>query len=855
MNRWALGVLVAATVAALFASGLAGVADRDVAAPTPVAAARPAVSLDAFPLLFVENLGQTDPRATFYARGRDLDVFLTARGLTYALGRPGDRFAVRADFLGAAPVKPEGAAFAPTVVSFFKGPKEQWKTGARTCREVAYRGVWPGIDLTVSAAGDGLKSLYVVAPGADASRVAFRYEGPESVRVTERGELLVSTPAGSILDGRPVAWQVRADGGREEVAAAYEVSDAGRDAWRVGFALGAFDPSRTLFLDPVILTYSGFFGTGSGSMARGIAVDTSGRAYLVGTTMDAAPAFPATGGPDTSFNGDSDAFVAKISADGYDIQYAGYIGGAAGERGMGIAVDSSGNAYVVGQTYSNQTTFPVVDGPDLSLAGMGDAFVAKVTSNGTSLVYCGYVGGDGDETGYAVALDGALNAYVVGNTFSTEATFPVTAGPDTTYNGGTDGFIAKVTPNGKAFGYVGYVGGSSFDEARAVAVEPGSGVAYVVGSTQSSQGSFPVLNGPDLTYNGGYDDAYVVKVKADGTGFSWAGYLGGTSEDLAFGVAIAPPGTLVVAGRTHSDAVGFPAVGGPDLTLNGDWDIFVTTLDRTTAAVLWSGFVGGSAEDLFGGLGVDDAGDVYVAGYTYSMDGTFPVAAGPSTLPAGGSADAWVTKVRGDGTGLVYSGFVGGGGMETMPEGGALAVSGIGHAFLTIAPGDPEEPPPFPVKTGPVLTPGSASAIVKVSVVPAFESRTKKGALKDSTKPGGDSIKVSGTIPVPVGYAFDPRTLPAELRLGGLADPLVVTFPAGAGTFKSAKGKLSWKVGGASLKMDFTKGTFSLSVSKTDFPSLQQSPIWAWIDLGGQTFATYESWTEDAKRPGSFKFP
>ncbi len=233
-------------------------------------------------------------------------------------------------------------------------------------------------------------------------------------------------------------------------------------------------------------------------------------AYVVGYTDSTASSFPETVGPDLTFNGATDAFVAKVNAAGTALVYCGYIGGSGVDLAYGVAVDTAGNAYVTGYTLSSEATFPVAVGPDLTFNGGNDAFVAKVNAAGTALVYCGYIGGSGDERGFGVAVDTAGNAYVTGQTNSTEATFPVTVGPDLTYNGGIDAFVAKVNAAGTALDYCGYIGGSGVDVGHAVAVD-GAGNAYVVGETFSTEATFPVTVGPGLIFNGG-GDAFVAKV-------------------------------------------------------------------------------------------------------------------------------------------------------------------------------------------------------------------------------------------------------------------------------------------------------------------------------------------------------
>jgi|GEM_PF-2171500 len=256
------------------------------------------------------------------------------------------------------------------------------------------------------------------------------------------------------------------------------------------------------------LVYAGFLGGSSYEEGEGIAVDASGNAYVTGVTYSSD--FPAVVGPDTSFNGYYDAFVAKVNPAGTALVYAGFLGGSSYEEGEGIAVDASGNAYVTG--YTGSSDFPAVVGPDTSYNGNFDAFVAKVNPSGTALVYSGFLGGSDWDEGRGIAVDASGNAYVTGETTSSD--FPAVVGPDLSYNGGYDAFVAKVNPSGTALAYAGFLGGSGDDHGNGIAVDA-SGNAYVTGETESSD--FPAVVGPDTSHNGGYD-AFVAKVGAGGGG-------------------------------------------------------------------------------------------------------------------------------------------------------------------------------------------------------------------------------------------------------------------------------------------------------------------------------------------------
>jgi hypothetical protein len=327
------------------------------------------------------------------------------------------------------------------------------------------------------------------------------------------------------------------------------------------------------------LVYCGYIGGSADDGGYGIAVDGAGNAYVTGETSSGEATFPVTVGPDLTQNGSWDAFVAKVNAAGTALVYCGYIGGSSDDFGTGIALDASGNAYVTGETTSNEATFPETVGPDLIYnAGYGDAFVAKVNAVGTALVYCGYIGGSSGEVGWGIAADGWGNAYVTGVTESTEATFPVTVGPDLTQNGSWDAFVAKVNAAGTALVYCGFIGGSSDDEGYGISLD-GAGNAYVTGDAESTEATFPVTVGPDLTHNGGYADAFVAKVNASGTALVYCGYIGGSSDEYGYGIAVDGAGNAYVTGYTGSTQATFPAAAGPDLSYNGGtWDAFVAKI-------------------------------------------------------------------------------------------------------------------------------------------------------------------------------------------------------------------------------------------------------------------------------------
>jgi hypothetical protein len=615
------------------------------------------------------------------------------------------------------------------VVSYFTGPASTWKTGVPTFARVVYRGLWPGIDLVYSGSATGLRYRFVVHPGADPGDIHLEYRGAAFMRLAH-GQLRVGTPVRSFTDGDLVAYQ-EVGGHRTPVRASYALR--GGRAW--GFHVGAFDSTRTVVIDPVVLIRAGYIGGFINDDGSGIALDGAGNAYVTGTTGATQGTFPVTVGPDLTFNGDRDAFVAKVDASGTHLDYAGYIGGRGSDSGFGIAVDGSGNAYVTGDTRSGQKTFPATVGPDVTFNGDADAFVAKVDASGTHLDYAGYIGGASFEAGSGIAVDGAGNAYVGGSTTSDQATFPVTVGPDLNANGNDDAFVAKVDASGTQLDYAGYIGGGGSDTGDGIAVD-GSGNAYVTGATDSRQATFPVTVGPDLTANGN-NDAFVAKVDASGTHLDYAGYVGGSGSDVGRSIAVDGSGNAYVTGSTGSLPATFPVTVGPDLTANGNSDAFVAKIDGTGTHLGYAGYIGGGGQDVGFGIAVDGSDNAYVTGYTSSRQATFPVTVGPDLTFAGGG-DAFVGKVGASGTHLAYAGYVGG---ASPDYGSGIAVDGSGNAYVTGSTGS--RPDTFPVTVGPDLTFNSAGGMGSDAFVAKVGGCTVTGTPGNdvlSGTPGGDVI-------------------------------------------------------------------------------------------------------------------
>jgi len=453
--------------------------------------------------------------------------------------------------------------------------------------------------------------------------------------------------------------------------------------------------------------------------------------------------------------------------------YCGYIGGGSHEEGFDIALDASGNAYVAGATYSDEKTLPVRVGPDPTLNGVLDAFVAKVNAQGTALVYCGYLGGSNDDLGLGIAVDAQGNAYVSGSTSSDAKTFPVKVGPYLTFKGGSagqplDAFVAKVSANGAGLVYCGYIGGTANDSAWDVAVDA-SGSAYVTGTTASDQSTFPVKVGPDLTYNGArrWGDVYVAKVHPQGSGLVYCGYIGGATDDLAGAIALDVSGNAYVCGYTDSDEKSFPVTVGPDLKYHGRIDAFVAKVNSRGSALVYCGYVGGIGDDYGFSIAVDTSGRAYLSGMTSSDETTFPVRVGPDLTYNGAVApvgDAFISRVAASGRNLEYCGYIGGANDES---GDGIAVDTAGNAYVTGWTSSTEKS--FPVIVGPDLTMNGGYQDAFVAKVNASGGRLDYcgyigGSGSDHCR--GIAVDGSGAAYVTGGTTSDQKTFPVVVGPG-----------------------------------------------------------------------------------------
>jgi len=670
---------------------------------------------------FLENAGQV--------RRSDVRYYATAGGVTFGFARAavlmssatpdGAGGLIRVRFAGANPVEPEGRRESSFRTNFFLGSDSAgWRTGLRSYQEIAYPNLYDGIDLAYRLNERGAKYEFTVRPWADMSILRLSYEGVNSLRVSASGDLVLSTPLGEVRDTAPVGLT-----GAHEVPCRFTLFPRNS----VGLSCPGRDPSQTLVVDPLI--YATFLGGGDYDEARAVAVDADGNTYVAGSTRSAD--FPVSPGAfDTTRNDLDDVIVAKLDPTGRSVVYATYLGGAASDMALGIAV-WGGFAHVTGQTDSPD--FPTTAGAMDRQGNSTDGFVVKLSAAGDALVYSTFLGGGSVDVGYSVEVDASGNAYLTGITGSVD--FPTTPGAmNTSFNGGIlDLFLVKLNTDGSALAFGTYFGGSqplgNLEIASDLAVD-GDGSAFVVGITTSVD--FPTTVGAFSRTLNGPTDAFVTKFAPGGGSLLYSTYLGGSSGESATTVAIDTGGCAYVAGFT--DSFDFPATPGAfDTSYGGTTDAYVAKVLPAGSGLSYASFLGGPNEDVATGVGVDMAGRVTVGGYTNSTG--FPTTPGASNPTfQGGVYDGYLIRLNASGARLVYGTFIGGGNTD-IPY--ALALDAAGTAYMTGITNSTD----FPV------TAGSYNETFSGGLFDAFVAKASLAfPLVLQTSPSGLQVDVGGVL-------------------------------------------------------------------------------------------------------------
>jgi len=876
---WIVAILVAAVAAVVVVAPNARLHGGTLAASalasqpaTPAARARIQANYAALPLAFEANQGQTDPQVKYLARGKGYRLFLTSSQAIMALGgtkgysevldmmmnkRRGPA-AVRAllkkralrrqqqstavlrmNLLGANS-HPQMVAedLQPGTAGYFIGQdRSKWHTNIPMYGRVNYRGVYPGVDLAFHGLSQQLEFDYVVGPGADATPIALNFEGADSIRTNESGDLILATSAGPVQLRKPLAYQT-SNGVREAVTAGFVLKSKNE----VAFALGPYDHARALVIDPVV-TYSTYFGGSGADYGISIAVDGSGNAYVTGATD--SPAVPGFVTP--TLSGSFDVYVTKISSTG-TLGFTSEYGGSGDDFPGGIAIDSQG-IYIAGTT--NSSDFAPISSTAAQktflgggLNGMTDAFAMKLGLDGTP-TWGTYVGGSNADSGLGVAVDSSHDVYLVGETFSGDlggVSGGINALPGGGVNlgfvnGADDGYIVKLKSDGTAFLLLSYLGGSMGNLATGVALDK-NGNIYVSGETISTDLTTTPANvvqphcGTDGNCNpvsgNPQDDAFAISIKQNGTtpptyAYNYVTYYGGSGVDDALAIAVdRTTGSAFLTGRTKSSD--FPKHGTPyEGSLAGTQNTFVVELNSVGTAATESTYFGGNGSDFGFGIALDGSDNVYLTGQTSSTQnspGKFPLSPNAEQSALNGSTDAFVSVLNLSQSSLLYSTYLGGGGDEDQFT-GAIALDSSQNVYVT---GDTDSgngsTANFPTAAaldgtygGGTCTSGTVNVPCPDAFVTAFTNVTAPDFGVSATTPSAVSPGSSGTstvtltavngysssvnlacavtgggTPAPACSASSFSTNPQTPTAGGATSTLTITTTGKmAGLFRSSK--------------------------------------------------------------------
>ncbi len=672
------------------------------------------------PLNFQQSMARTGKDVEFAATGLGYRVSLMPQeALLYLSGQA----PVHLRLLGGDPrAAVNGLDPLPGRTFYLEGRDPAGWRKASDYARVRYHEIYPGIDLVFYGNQGRLECDFVLAPGADIRRVRFAIEGTQRVALDREGNLTLTTDGGELSLGKPLVYQ-QTGAARKTIAGAFQVHGS-----EVSFSLGGYDHNLPLVVDPT-LNYAAYLGRSINDRVNGIAVGPDASTYVAGV----APAVTAAS--------QDEAFVAHLSANGKTLLYMTYLGGTGATTARGIALDKAGNAYITGETKAPD--FPVRDafqsscGKNAADRCLGDAFLAKLNADG-SPNYATYLGGSGEDSGNAIAVDPSGDVYVAGSTDSMDFPTMHAAQPAPGLRG--DAFVAKVSKDGSRLIYSTFLGGSETDQALGIALDKNLN-AYVTGQTQSFD--FPVKNAFQARnrLNGSNQyaqEAFVAKLSPEGDELLWSTYLGGSGGDAGNAIAVDSAGSAYVIGSTSSDD--FPLANPLQPRRHGNADAFAAKLSPDGSGLVYSTFLGGSNDDLATGIALDDQGMAYISGHTSSLD--FPTQ-GPIQTECrkdgkGECQDAFLVVLNPKGTGLRFSTFLGGTGAD---QGYGIAIDSKGSAYL----GGASTSSDFPM--GKPAAPGAAARHLGLSSITSTAAAQTSGgiiAMISGLKP--DSSGCSGSI-------------------------------------------------------------------------------------------------------------
>jgi len=568
---------------------------------------------------------------------------------------------VKLSFLKPLTPKVQGVDILPQYNNYFIGnDPSKWTTDCHNYAKVSYQDVWQGIDLVYFYTTKGLKYEYYVEPEANFQNLQIKVEGADLTAQTK--SLQIATALGNIMDANLKVF--------DQISGSVFESSFVVQNNVLSFQDIPEKRENPIVIDPLI--YSTFLGGTENDTSHSIALDSEGNAFVCGETISFD--FPTTPGSiEKSNSGNLDIFVSKLNSAGNTLLYSTYLGGNAEEYASCVAVDLEGNAYICGETKS--LDFPTAPDKAIQSTNKGelDAFVVKMNPGGKTLLYSTYLGGTSNDSANGIAVDATSNVYITGYTMSKN--FPVTKGSyQSETKGNRDVFVVKLNLISKTLVYSTYLGGSDWDFAYKITTDA-KGSAYICGETYSND--FPTTIGSVQAEYNNNKDAFVVKMNPSGDTLLYSTYLGGSDYEYADGIAVDKEGIAYITGLSNS--IDFPTTAAVFRSfIFGDSDAFITKLNESGTTLIFSTYIGGYGYDRACGIALDNQGNVFITGFTSSID--FPVTSSGYQSSNIGNFDVFVSKLDPTGIALLYSTYLGGSDRDYSYS---IAVDAMGDMYIT----------------------------------------------------------------------------------------------------------------------------------------------------------------------------
>ncbi len=623
------------------------------------------------PLAFEKNQGQADKQVSFLTHTKNQSVFFTPKEVVISIkenqitnSKEVEQDVLRMQLVGAKEINPIALEPIAAKVNYLVGnTPENWQKNVSCYSKIKYKNVYPNIDMLYYGNQNTLEYDLILNPGGKLKDIKLYFQGAHDLNLDQQGNLVISLTQSKIYKHKPVVYQ-EINGHKELVECSYIIGKNNQ----VQFEVPSYDTNNTLVIDPV-LTFSTYFGGTFTDEALAITTDFSDNIYIAGTA--GFTDFPIIGNINQQKSGT--AFLLKLDSNN-NLLYSTYFGGSGIDTITSLASDKLGNIYLTGETFSDD--FPIVNAFQSKSNKGSDAFISKISPDGSQILYSSYLGGNGNDIGNSITLDSLGNIYIVGSTFSNDFPLLNALQPNFTSKRNTrDGFITKLNALGNSLVYSTYLGGDDDDVARKIVVDS-NGNAYVTGFTSST--NFPataLLAGTQVQQK----DIFLTKINPEASKFVYSVYFGGSEDDEANSLVIDSLGNVYLTGITKS--ANFPLNKAIQANYNGNQDGFITKLNQQGNSISFSTFLGGQGFDEINDIIMDKDKNIYLAGSTTSSD--FPVLnAFQSILQAqnsDSSQDSFVTKINTDTNSVVFSTYFGG---DDNDKANAIGLNSKGDIYL-----------------------------------------------------------------------------------------------------------------------------------------------------------------------------